>query len=101
MAGFQVKTSELHNGSNEVTALHKRCEIVGGDAVSALAGMAVSAGHPGMKSALSQATSQGTTIYVAAAEVYQHISLGLSGSAQSYDSAEQGITQMIQDWFQK
>jgi hypothetical protein len=100
-AGLSVTTAALRAGSGDVTKLYSRCGMVGGDAVRALAGMAGNAGHPAMESALSQAATKGSMIYVAAGEVYEHISQGLSGSAGTFDSTEQGITQMVQDWFKK
>lgn len=92
MAGFKVRTSELLAGSKDMTKLQDRCAKVGGDAVGALAGMASSAGHLAVASALSRAASQGATTYVAAAEAYQHISQNLSGSGGIRETTEQDVT---------
>jgi uncharacterized protein YukE len=91
MAGLKVRTSELLSGSKDVTKLQDRCATVGADAVGVLAEMVARAGHLAVASALSRTASLGATTYVAAAEVYQHISQNLSGSAGTYETAEQGV----------
>jgi hypothetical protein len=89
--GFSVNAAKLQEGSQEVSNLQGRCEVVGGDAVDALAGMAGSAGHPVLASALTGAAGQGLVAFWAVGTAYQHVSNGLNASAETYSNAERAI----------
>lgn len=89
--GFSVDAAKLQAGSQEVSNLQGRCEIIAEDAVVALAGMAGSAGHPALVSALTGAAGQGLATFWAVGAAYQHVSNGLSASAETYSNAEQAI----------
>jgi hypothetical protein len=89
--GFSVNAAKLQEGSQEVTNLQNRCEVVAGDAVDALAGMAGSAGHPALASALTGAAGQGLVTLWAVGAAYQHVTKGLSVSAETYSDAERAI----------
>jgi len=90
--GFSVNAAKLQEGSQEVSNLQGRCEVVAGDAVDALAGMAGSAGHPALASALTGAAGQGLATFWAVGTAYQHVSYGLNASAETYSNAERAIT---------
>jgi hypothetical protein len=90
--GFSVNAAKLQEGSQEVDNLQGRCEIVARDAVDALAGMAGSAGHPALASALTGAAGQGLVTFWAVGTAYQHVSNGLNTSAETYSNAERAIT---------
>jgi hypothetical protein len=89
--GFSVNAAKLREGSQEVGSLQGRCEVIAGDAVDALAGMAGSAGHPALASALSGAAGQGAKAFLAMRAAYGHVSSGLSASATNYAKTDQGI----------
>ena len=57
--GFSVNAAKLQAGSGQVSGLQDRCEVIAGDAVDALAGMAGSAGHPALASALQALLGKG------------------------------------------
>ena len=50
--GFSVNAAKLQEGSEQVSGLQGRCEVIAGDAADTLTGMAGSAGHRGLASAL-------------------------------------------------
>ncbi len=89
--GFSVNAAKLREGSQEVGNLQGRCEVIAGDAVDALAGMAASAGHPALASALMGAAGQGSVTFWAVGTAYQHVSNGLSASAATYSNTERVI----------
>lgn len=89
--GFSVNAAKLQEGSQEVGNLQGRCEVIAGDAVDALAGMAGSAGHPALASALTGAAGQGLVTFWAVGATYQHVSNGLNASAETYSNAERAI----------
>lgn len=89
--GFSVNAAKLQEGSQEVGNLRARCEAVAGDAVDALAGMASLAGHPVLASALTGAAGQGLVTFWAVGTAYDHVSNGLSVSAETYSSTERAI----------
>ena len=89
--GFSVNAAELQAGSGQVSGLQGRCEVIAGDAVDALAGMAGSAGHPALASALSGAAGQGAKAFLAMGAAYGHVSSSLSASATNYTRTDQGI----------
>lgn len=89
--GFSVNAPKLQEGSQEVDNLQGRCEVIAGDAVDALAGMAGSAGHPALASALTGAAEQGLVTFWAVGTAYQHVSKGLSASAETYSNADRAI----------
>ena len=89
--GFSVRASKLQVGSQDVAGLQGRCEVVARDVVDALAGMAGSAGHPALASALTGAAGQGLVTFWAIGTAYQHVSDGLNASAETYSNAERAI----------
>jgi len=89
--GFSVNAAKLREGSQEVGNLQGRCEVIAGDAVDALAGMASSAGHPVLASALTGAAAQGLVTFWAVGIAYQHVSNGMSVSAETYSDTERAI----------
>lgn len=89
--GFSVNVGRLAAGSQDVTDLERRCQVVTGDAVGALVSMAGSTGHPGLDSALTVAVDQGAKAFFSMAAVYQHVSVGLTASAGTYTATEQII----------
>jgi hypothetical protein len=89
--GFSVSAGKLRAGSQDVSALLDRCLLVAQDAVESLAGMAGSAGHPALAAALDGAAGQGARTFWAMGTAYQHISAGLTTSAETYSRADQAI----------
>lgn len=90
--GFSVNAAKLQAGSQEVSNLQGRCEVIAGDAVDTLARMAGSTGHPALASALTGAAGQGARVFYAAGAAYGHVSSSLAASAANYISADQAIT---------
>jgi hypothetical protein len=97
--GFSVNAAKLRSGSEQVSDLQARCEVIAEDAVDALAGMAGSAGHPALASALTGAAGQGLVTFWAVGTAYQHVSSGLNASAETYSSAERAITRKTETIF--
>jgi hypothetical protein len=93
--GFSVDAGTLQAGSHHVTSLQGRCEVIGGDTVDALAGMARSAGHAGLASALTESARRGVSTFLAMNAVYQHVSVSLAASAETYASTERGVIARI------
>jgi hypothetical protein len=89
--GFSVNAAKLRTGSEQVSDLEGRCEIIAGEAVDALAGMASLAGHPALASALTGAAGQGLVTFWAVGSAYHHVSNGLNISAETYSSTERAI----------
>jgi hypothetical protein len=89
--GFSVSVGKLQAGSQEISGLRGRCLIIAADAVDALARMAGSAGHVGLVPALDEAESQGGRTFSALSAAYQHVSLGVAASAETYADTERGI----------
>jgi hypothetical protein len=90
--GFSVNAAKLHSGSQQVTDLQNRCELIAQDAVGTLTSLAASAGNAGLASALDVSASQGTSTFSAMAAVYGHVSSSLAASASNYGNIERGIT---------
>jgi hypothetical protein len=90
--GFSVNAAKLRSGSQQVSELQHRCELIAQDAVDALAGMASLAGHQVLASALTGAAGQGLVTFWAVGTAYQHVSNGLSVSAETYSNTERAIT---------
>jgi hypothetical protein len=93
--GFSVNAAKLHEGSQEVGNLQGRCEVIARDATDALAGMAGSAGHPALASALSGAAGQGSKAFWAMGAAYGHVSSSLSASAANYAKTDEGIVGQV------
>jgi hypothetical protein len=89
--GFSVNPAKLQAGSQEVGELLERCQAIAAGAIAALSGMADSAGHLGLASALTGAAGQGARTFFGIGSVYQHVSGGLDASADTYASTEQAI----------
>ncbi len=89
--GFSVSAGRLREGSQEIGRLRERCLIIAADAVDALAGMAGSAGHAGLVSALGEAEGQEGRTFSALSAAYQHVSVGVAASAETYADTERGI----------
>jgi len=89
--GFSVNAAKLRTGSEQVSDLQSRCELIADDAIDALAGMASLAGHPVLASALTGAAGQGSVTFWAVGAAYQHVSNGLSASAETYSNTERAI----------
>jgi hypothetical protein len=89
--GFSVNAAELQAGSGQVSGLQSRCEVIAGDATDALTGLADSAGHAGLASALVGAAGQGAKSFLVMGAAYGHVSSGLSASATNYTKTDQAI----------
>ena len=90
--GFSVNAAKLHSGSQQVTDLQNRCELIAQDAVDTLASLAAAAGNADLASALHTSAWQGTSAYSGMAAVYGHVSSSLAASAANYGNAERAIT---------
>jgi len=99
--GFTVDAVKLQAGSREASSLLRQSAGVAADAVSALMGIAGSAGHPGLSSALAQAVSQGSTAFAGLALAYQHAGTSLATSAEVYLRAERGIAARASGLFER
>ena len=93
--GFSVNAAKLQAGSGQVSGLQDRCEVIAGDATDTLTGMAGSAGHAGLASALSDAAGRGIKVFLVLGAAYGHVSSGLSASATNYTKTDQGITGQV------
>lgn len=89
--GFSVNAAKLRSGSQQVTDLQNRSELIAQDVADTLAGLAGSAGNAGLASALAAAAGQGTRTFLAIAAAYGHVSGSLSSSAENYGTAERAI----------
>lgn len=89
--GFSVNAAKLQAGSQEVSDLQSRCQLIAEDAIDAVAGMVGSAGHPALASALTGAAGQCMETFWAVGAAYQHVSNGLSASAENYSSTDRAI----------
>jgi hypothetical protein len=90
--GFSVNAAKLHSGSQQVTDLQNRCELIAQDAVDTLASLAASAGDADLASALNTSAGQGARTFSAVAAAYEHVSSSLAISAANYGNAERAIT---------
>jgi hypothetical protein len=90
--GFTVKASVLQSRSQDASDLQEYCQAVAVDAVETLAGMASSAGHPGLASALTDAAGRGDKAFGGMLTAYGHAAKGLAASGQTYANAEQTNT---------
>jgi hypothetical protein len=90
--GFSVNAAKLQEGSGQVSELQGRCGVIAGDAADTLTGMAGSAGHTGLASALSGAAGQGIKAFLVLGAAYEHVSSSLSASATNYSKTDQSIT---------
>ncbi len=86
--GFSVNAAKLHAGSEQVSDLQNRCELIAQDVADTLASLAGSAGNTALASALAGATGQGARTFSAIAAAYGHVSSSLGSSAANYGSAE-------------
>jgi hypothetical protein len=89
--GFSVNAAKLRTGSEQVSDLQNRCELIAQDAVDTLASLAASAGNADLASALNASAWQGTSTFSAMAAVYGHVSSSLAASAANYGNAEHAI----------
>jgi len=87
--GFTVKPSVLQSNGQGATDLQEYCQAVAVDAVETLAGMASSAGHPGLASALTEAAGRGDKAFSGMLAAYGHAATGLAASGQTYANADQ------------
>lgn len=87
--GFTVKASVLQSRSQDASGLQEYCQAVAVDAVETLAGMASSAGHPGLTSALTDAAGRGNKAFSGMLAAYGHAAKGLAASGQTYANADQ------------
>jgi len=90
--GFSVNAAKLRTGSEQVSDLQNRCELIAQDAVDTLASLAGSAGSADLASALAGAAEQGTRTFSVIAAAYSHVSSSLGSSAANYGTAERAIT---------
>ena len=90
---FDAKT--LQAKSSEALSLQQYCLAVGMDSVEALASMASSAGHPGLTSALTDATGRGNKAFTGMIAAYGHAYQGLVGTAQILGETEQSNAAMV------
>ncbi len=90
--GFSVDAAKLHSGSQQVTDLQNRCELIAQDAVNTLASLAASAGNADLASALYASARQGTSTFSGMAAAYGHVSSSLAASSANYGNAERTIT---------
>jgi hypothetical protein len=89
--GFTVKPSGLDAGSQDMSGLQARCQLIAEYAMATLTAMAGSAGHAGLASALDGATGKSRRWYTGAWAAYGHASQGLATSSKTYASADQGV----------
>jgi hypothetical protein len=89
--GFSVNAAKLRSGSEQVSDLQNRCELIAQDAVDTLASLAGSVGSTALASALAAAAGQGTRTFSAIVAAYGHVSSSLGSSAANYGTAERTI----------
>jgi hypothetical protein len=90
--GFSVDASRLAAGSQDLAVLQGRCEDVARDAITALEGMAGSAGHAGLSSELAGAAGNGAKKFEQISAAFGHVGDALSASAAKYKATERGLT---------
>lgn len=87
--GFSVDANQLQSGSQQVATLQQNCQAIAANALAALAGMAGEVSHPGLASALNEATVRGNKAFTGMWAAYGHVCQGLAASGANYDGAEQ------------
>jgi hypothetical protein len=90
--GFSVNAAKLRSGSDQISDLQNRCELIAQDAAGTLASLAGSAGSTVLASALAEAAGQGARTFSVIAAAYGHVSSSLGSSAANYGTAERAIT---------
>ena len=90
--GFSVNAAKLRSGSEQVSDLQNRCELIAQDAVATLASLGGAAGNADLASALDASAEQGSRTFSAMAAAYGHVSTSLGESAANYGNAEHAIT---------
>lgn len=89
--GFSVNAAKLRSGSQQVSDLQNRCELIAQDVAGTLASLVGPAGNADLASALAGAAGQGTRTFLAITAAYGHVSSSLSSSAENYGTAEHAI----------
>jgi hypothetical protein len=100
--GLSVDAGKLAKGSQDVAGLQERCDVIARGAVTALEGMAGSAGHAGLASALARAAGHGARTFEQMGAAYRHVSDSLAASAANYTATEQALaarTRTILQWW--
>lgn len=93
--GFTVRAGALRSGSGQVAGFQQECEGLGGRVSGVLAGLAGAAGGGSLAGALERMTETGIKRFLDATAVYQHISQGLSQTADGYSNAEADIASRV------
>lgn len=87
--GFTVRAGELAAGGKSVSGLQDQSAKTGSGVVSALSGMGeAAAGHSGLAAALLGAAETGMKTFLDIQAAYEHTSMSLAASAESYSRAE-------------
>lgn len=89
--GFSVNAAKLRTGSEQVSGLQNRCELIAQDAADTLTSLAGSAGSTALATALAEAAGQGTRTFSVIVAAYGHVSSSLGSSAANYGTAERAI----------
>jgi hypothetical protein len=91
MSGLTVDPSGLQGGSKDVAQLQAQCQFIAEYLVATLRGMAGTAGHAGLTSALNGTAAKGNRGFSGAWAAYGKAGAGLAGSAATYSATEQAI----------
>jgi hypothetical protein len=93
--GVSFNAGSLQGKSSEALSLQQYSLAVAMDAVEALESMAGSAGHPGLASALTDATERGNKAFTSMIAAYGHAYKGLVSTAQILGDTEQANAGLI------
>jgi hypothetical protein len=95
--GFTARADVLAAGSGRVTAQASHCEELATAVVETIAQMGGAAGHPGLTSALAEASEVSTETFLVTGGLFAHVAQGLEKSAGNYGDAEQTIIARLQE----
>lgn len=98
--GFSVNAAKLRTGSEQVSDLQNRCELIAQDAAGTLASLAGSAGDTALASALGEAAGQGARTFSVMVAAYGHVSSSLGWSAANYGATERTIAAKARSIFE-
>jgi hypothetical protein len=93
--GLSFNAEALQAKGSEALSLQQYCLAVAMDVVEAMASMAGSAGHPGLESALTDATGRGNKAFTGMIAAYGHAYQGLTGTAQILGETEQSNAALV------
>lgn len=95
--GLTARADMLAAGGGRVTAEASHCEEVATAVVETIAEMGGAAGHPGLASALAEASEVSTETFLVTGGLFAHVAQGLEQSAVNYGNAEQTIIERMQE----